>query len=419
MSFALLLRSLVAPDRVVPGDGPAGRALDGEGLDGRAPFPSVSARTADALVVAVTVALIAAALPSASEPSAQALDPLGWALGLGAALPLAIRRDRPELALLGTVVLSSAYHSMNYPGGPPQVALMVALYSCAVRGSAALAYGVAISSLTGATVYRTLIESDPPVAIAVEAAVEIGAPLLGSLVRARRAWAAEVRQRLERTAGEAEARARQRIADERLHMARELHDVVAHTLTTITVHASAASETLETDPATARASLDAIRTSSKAATEELRDAIASLRSPSPAGAGIPLGPTGTLSELRRLTEEAAAHGLETELMVPDRLPGVAPATSRAVYRIVQEALTNSVTHGGARRAPGRVEVDDGDGLRIEISDDGHGGPTDPGGGHGRVGMRERVLSVGGTLEAAPLATGGFRVAAVLPGPVVP
>lgn len=398
--------------------GPTGsRRSGGARPAGSRPLPPLPPPVVDALVVVATAALVALTLPFAHEPGARDLDVLGWALGLLSVAPLVVRRRAPLVTLVTTFGVSLLYHSLDYSGGPPMLPVIVALYTAAERDRDAAAYSAALLMLAGSAYYRTTAENDPAVAVAAEAALVIGATMAGSLVRMRRAWRSELEQRLERTAGEAEARARQLVADERLHMARELHDVVAHTLAAITVHASAASETLELDPATARSSLDAIRVASKEATRELRSAVTSLRAAS-FDEEVPLGPAGTMGDLRRLADSSSRGGLEVELVIDDPPPDVSPAVSRAVYRVVQEALTNSVRHGRARRA--RIEVSAGaEQVRVEVHDDGTCPPAPATGGHGLIGMRERVAAVGGTFDASAMPAGGFRVAASIPWAAAP
>jgi signal transduction histidine kinase len=227
----------------------------------------------------------------------------------------------------------------------------------------------------------------------------------------RRAYADSVRAK-------AEADARRQIDEERLRIARELHDVVAHTMATINVQASAATQLLRDRPVEAAESLVAIRAASKDGLRELRAILNVLRN-----ADEPADPTQPVPSLARLDALAAgvrAAGLPVTLTVtgqPRELPAV---TDLAAFRIIQEALTNSIRHAGPATAAVAVRYGDAD-LRIEITDTGRGAPvrsenpaSSVGSGHGLRGMRERAAAAGGTIDIGPGPSGGFRVVAEFP-----
>jgi signal transduction histidine kinase len=205
---------------------------------------------------------------------------------------------------------------------------------------------------------------------------------------------------------------------ERLRIAREVHDVVGHGLTVINLQAVAALDGLDTCPDQAEVALEAIRTISKNALEELRAALAVLRQPE--GGSSPR-PVAGLDQLGALVGEMGAGGLEVELEVSGERPAVSRAVGQAAYRIVQESLTNVLRHAGPGVATVRVRYEP-DAVVLEIADEGrgrgangHGGHGGGGhGGHGISGMRERAAALGGTLEAGPHGEGGFRVRARLP-----
>jgi signal transduction histidine kinase len=242
-----------------------------------------------------------------------------------------------------------------------------------------------------------LIPAD--IAVALFAGIAIGN---------RRAYVASVRDRAERDA-------QRKIDEERLRIARELHDVVAHTMATINVQASAAAQLLRDRPGQAAESLAAIRAASRDGLRELRAILNVLRQ-----ADEPADPTQPPPGLTRLDALAAgvrAAGLPVAVTVtgqPRELPAV---TDLAAYRIVQEALTNTVRHAGPAAAAVSVRYGAAD-LEIEITDTGRGPRgADAGGngsGHGLRGMRERAASAGGTIEIGPGPGGGFRVAARFP-----
>jgi signal transduction histidine kinase len=201
-----------------------------------------------------------------------------------------------------------------------------------------------------------------------------------------------------------------RVSDERLNIAREIHDVVAHAMTAINVQAGVAAHLLERDPGQAHGALRDIKRVSGEALGELRQTLDVLRDPAQA---VPLGPGASLLDLESLTGGLRSAGVAVQL---DVAPGVElpAAVHSAGYRIVQEALTNVARHADATTA--RVSVRrDGDAVTIEVVDDGGGGNHPNGGaGNGVRGMRERALALGGTLEAAPAGGGGWQVRARLP-----
>ncbi|WP_089157229.1 sensor histidine kinase [Micromonospora sp. NBS 11-29] len=252
------------------------------------------------------------------------------------------------------------------------------------------------------------LASDPVGRAAVSVPAVLAAWVVGNSMRARRRHAEQVRAH---AAAEA-------VTAERLRIARELHDVVAHSIGVIAIQAGVGARVLDSQPAQARAALTTIELTSRETLAGLRRTLGALRRPD--GAAASLDPTPGLADLDRLVEAAGDAGVRVTLTV-DGEPGPLPAeVELAAYRIVQEALTNVVRH--ARVPTCRVTVRQApDGVRVEVVDGGHGGPLG-GPGHGIVGMRERALLLGGRFEAGPRPEGGFRVAAVLPtgaaGPVV-
>jgi signal transduction histidine kinase len=191
-------------------------------------------------------------------------------------------------------------------------------------------------------------------------------------------------------------------------MARELHDVLAHSISVINVQAGVGLALLDTDPEQARTALTTIKAASKEALGEVRQVLDTLRAPGDA----PRTPAPGLDRLPELVEQAAGAGLTVE--IEGEAPKLPPGTDLAAFRIVQEALTNVVRHSGSRQA--RVRLDQAEGaLRLRIDDDGPATGADAGGsGNGLAGMRERAAALGGTIEAGPRDDGGFRVLAVVP-----
>jgi signal transduction histidine kinase len=222
------------------------------------------------------------------------------------------------------------------------------------------------------------------------------------VVRSRRERATEAARR------EAET-AQRRATDERLRIARELHDAVAHNMSLINIQAGVALHLFDEQPGYARDALATIRESSKEALVELRSILGVLRQ---VDAGAPRAPTPSLAGLVELVHKANSAGLAVTLDVDPELPPLPRSVDLAAYRIVQESLTNALRHAGARH--GRVLVAAcGDRLEVTVTDDGRGIPDSAPVGHGLTGMRERALLLGGELDVASTSA-GVRVHAVLP-----
>ncbi|MEV7739662.1 sensor histidine kinase [Streptomyces sp. NPDC088921] len=330
-------------------------------------------------------------------------------LVIGAGL-LLWRHRRPVLVVFGTAAAAMLYLGAGYPYGPVFLAVALACFNAIVAGHRKAAW-TALGMLWAGHVlvahwlYRWLPPSGDPAAPwgqeGVIAAWVVAIVAVSELARTRRdQWA---RDRAER------ARAAQRRADEeRLRIARELHDVLAHSISVINVQAGVGLALLDTDPEQARTALTTIKAASKEALGEVRQVLDTLRTPGDA----PRAPAPGLDRLPELVSQAAGAGLTVEL--EGSAPGLPPGADLAAFRIVQEALTNVVRHSGSRHA--RVRLDhDGGALRLRIDDDGPATGTDAGGsGNGLAGMRERAAALGGTIEAGARPDGGFRVLAVLP-----
>jgi signal transduction histidine kinase len=220
----------------------------------------------------------------------------------------------------------------------------------------------------------------------------------------------EAKERAARAEREREERARRAVADERARIARELHDVVGHSVSVMTVQASAVRMRLEDDQGQVREALEVVERTGREALAEMRRMVGVLRHPEEAPA---LAPQPSLEQLERLVEHTREAGLPVELRIegdPVPLPAGIDLTA---YRLVQEGLTNAIKHAGAKRAEVLVRYADGK-VELTVSDDGTGKGDGDGGGHGLVGMRERVSVYGGDLEAGPQPEGGFRLRAILP-----
>ena len=320
---------------------------------------------------------------------------------LGMTMPLAWRRTRP---LLAAAVIAIALVGIYTVEDPPDaiwqlVSLLVAVYAVAAHASLrpALAGAGALSAAVSLTI--AIDPSDELANIPPTLIVFVGIPFAAGRALRSRASAAETAHR------DAEVAVR----EERARIARELHDVIAHSITVIAVQADAADAALRRDPALVAEPLAVVRRTARDAMSEMRHLLELLRTDD---AGVAMLPQPGLSRLGELADQLGRTGLPVR--VDAQLDGatVPPGVDLAAYRIVQEALTNVVRHAQASSAEVVVRGDR-DGLSVQVRDDGRGGPA-AAGGHGLVGMRERVALYGGELEAGAAEGGGFAVRATFP-----
>ncbi|MEV0219589.1 sensor histidine kinase [Streptomyces sp. NPDC050704] len=353
--------------------------------------------------------------------------PLTAAVGVLAAptcAALVLRRRWPLAVLAVTTGLACTAMVVTDVQGVFVVAPVVAAYTVAVRSgrrtawtagiAAAVTYGAAALAAAGGN------WSDPGNSNVVVWIV--AATAAGDAVRSRRAYVALLEERARRAEQSREEEAARRVVEERLRIARELHDVAAHHIAVISVQAGVAGHTLRTDPDVAEESLALVRQAGRSVLEELGALLSVLRRDDDPQA--PVEPTRGLDGLDDLVGSFAAAGLEVAWTLSGRPRPLPSAVDLAAYRIVQESLTNVHKHSGTAAARVGIEYTP-DRLVVRIRDEGHGGPaarTDAAhgghglGGHGMVGMRERASAVGGRFEAGPGPDGGFTVRAELPLP---
>jgi signal transduction histidine kinase len=366
------------------------------------------------LVEALVIALTGLAVLFGSSHAARLQVPHrhglnGWAyvLMVAAVLGLAAIRRRPLVALGVTVVATVTYLSFNFPYGPILITVAVATFAVAVRLPLRLSAPAAAAALVVAVV--------PALRDLLTATGGMGSPSAawsGWLVVP---WTIGTVVRVTREAG-AQARAdeiRQAGYEERLRVAREVHDIVGHGLAVINMQASVALHVLDRRPEQAAAALEAVKQTSKSALDELRSTLAVFRQRDD---GEPArGPVPGLSQVDALAASTRDAGLPVEVTRvgdPVALPAV---TDHAAFRIVQESLTNVLRHAMATRAEVSLDYRTG-GVTITVRDDGAPAKPPPGRspGHGIAGMRERAVAVGGTFSAGPRPGGGFEVSAHLP-----
>ena len=340
---------------------------------------------------------------------------LGYALVLLHTLPLAARRRFPGVVLASCVASGLAFVALGLPPVVLGVAILVAVYSVAAYGER----WVSLAGLAAAAVGSAAVQLTPgrfQMPTPVTNTLILGAAwLLGHFVGVRHAYTDQLERTAELERARAEA-ARRAVAEERLRLARELHDVVAHSISVIAVQSGVGAHVAASQPEEAAKALAAIEATSRAALIELRRLLGVLRQEGePQGS---LAPVPGLADLDALLTEVAKAGLAVRLRV-EGTPWQLPAgVDLSAYRIVQEALTNVVKHAGEARAQVTICYSDQD-VTIEVTDDGLG-VTAPAGdgrvrvGHGLIGMRERVQVFGGDLQTGPRPGGGFRVAARLP-----
>jgi signal transduction histidine kinase len=324
-----------------------------------------------------------------------------------AALALAWRRRYPATVLAVSVAAVAVYSLLGYVNGASLIAPVLAVYAVASQVSvrrAVVLGAVTLAALMTATGLNNPFGHYSDGAFVLIPGMVLAALFAGIAVAQRRAYAASVRDRAEQDAA-------RRIDEERLRIARELHDVVAHTMATINVQASTAAHVLPTHPEAVADALNAIKAASKDGLRELRAILNVLRQADDAD---PTQPAPGTAQLDALIAGARRAGLETALTVTGEPFPLPAAVDLAAYRIVQESLTNAIRHAGPASATVSLGYHDGE-LRIEVSDTGRGpaiGPSPT--GHGLVGMRERAAAVDGTVQAGPRPGGGFLVAARLP-----
>ncbi|WP_051940381.1 sensor histidine kinase [Phaeacidiphilus oryzae] len=335
----------------------------------------------------------------------------------GAALPL--RRSRPGPAALACLLCVLGYHLAGYPGLAPAVLLFVAIYALPVYGGPrGLWYGLAVA----AAVWTALSLPPHPLPwyaldVSMPALCYAATAVVGESARRRRA---EHEARVREEAAAAEERLGRRLAEERLRIARELHDVLAHTISVVAVQSGVALDALDGgDAPAAREAMRVVRGSAKQAMPELRAALDLLRGRAGDAPGTQPRPQPGLGQLPELAAQVRDSGLAVELAV-DRGAAEAPALLQlTAYRLVQEALTNALRHArSAERARVRVRALPA-ALVVEVVDDGagpDGRPPADAPGFGLLGMRERAEALGGSVQAGPRPhpETGFRVTAELP-----
>ncbi|MFJ3910239.1 sensor histidine kinase [Streptomyces vinaceus] len=348
-------------------------------------------------------------------------EPLSLLLMVLGAAALVFRRRHTRAVLAVTGALCLLELTTGEPRAPVAMSTVIALYTLASRTDRPTTWRVGLLTMTGLTGVAMLAGPLPWYAqenIGIFAWTGMAAAA-GDAVRSRRAFIGAIRERAERAERTREEEARRRVAEERLRIARDLHDVVAHHIALVNVQAGVAAHVMDKRPDQAKEALAHVRDASRSALNELRATVGLLRQ-----SGDPEAPTepapglGVLDELVNTFRHA---GLPVKVMVElgdgarDPLPA---AVDLAAYRVIQEALTNVRKHAGPQVRAEVSVVRVGSSVEVTVLDDGGtaaaGEDADAGGGHGLLGMRERATALGGSCFAGPRFGGGYRVHAVLP-----
>ncbi|MFI7024574.1 sensor histidine kinase [Micromonospora sp. NPDC049900] len=403
--------------------------------------------------VAVSGAVALLALASTAGSAA------GWPgtmLGLGMAVALLWRRVRPVAVTAVVAVLAYAQVALEWAPLPYDIAVLIALYSL-VKYADRLRDGVLAGIVAALGVVFAAVRTPSQVAwvfTAVFYGLVVGAVWLAALnVRTRRLYVLSLEERAATLEREREAQARAAVAEERTRIARELHDVVAHGMAVMIVQADGARYVLDKDPQAAREAVRIVADTGRQALADMRRLVDVLREPSrpdPATTGPDAAPGSStrphaapdpsagpdrvpepaepthrrpsVAELPALLDRFRAAGLQVRYEVTGRPGALPPAVELTVYRLVQEALTNTLKHAGVGATAEVSLAHHEDTVVLEVLDDGRGrvpATPAPPGGHGLVGMRERVSVYDGNLTAGPRPTGGWLLRARLPLPSSP
>ncbi|WP_227997289.1 sensor histidine kinase [Nocardia australiensis] len=361
------------------------------------------------------------------------LGHLGYILLIASGAVVVVRRLRPGAVFAVTALASAVYYALDFPDGPGWLGLFVALYTLTSRGDGRRSLVVAGVGITVLTVVWLIAATDiePPAAIGwvfFRIGTSVMSAALGESVRSRKVIAADALERAERAERTREEEARARVDEERLRIAREVHDTVAHAIAIINVQSGVTAHVLDKRPERARETLEAIEQTSSRALQEMRAILGVLRDDNDGRVPHP-----GLGQVDELTAKAREAGLDVDLETTAPPPQVPSAVGSAVYRILQESITNVIRHVGQTRVTIALTYG-ADTVEVRVTDDGRregpetvgavdhtGGDRANGGlaapderGRGIIGMRERCQLLGGDLHAGPILNGGFAVIARLP-----
>jgi signal transduction histidine kinase len=343
-------------------------------------------------------------------------DAVGVALMLVAILPLVLLEARPRAAIVLSSVGVSAVILTGHHTTFEALAMLLGVGLCTYRAGRGAAVLAVLAGVVAIAVAPALLDTVTPLSQTLaNGLLVVIAAMAGLSARAQRSYAIELEHQSRELEELRAAENREIVAQERLRIAREVHDVVGHALAAIALHARVGTRRLGRDPSGTARSLEEITELAASALAETRDAVGQLRTTGSAD----FQPHRGLDDLDELVAAFRASDVSVTLRREGDGPPVPTVVQSAAYRIVQESLSNVARHA---RPPTEAAVllrREPQALLVDVSDDGDDAPPDPGvGGHGLVGMRERASGLGGTLEAGPGPNGGWRVRAILPtGPV--
>lgn len=403
----------------------------------RSAWSRLPVRVQDALLALVVMVMQVqgTAARQANDPATvlrplDDLGNLGYVLLAASGAVLALRRRWPVAVFATTALISVVYYALDYPDAPGWIALFVALYTLTAYGDGrrsvlVAAVGIAVLSVGWLVAF---VGTEPQQAIGwvfFRIGASIMSAALGESVRSRRVIAAEALERAELAERTREEEAKARVDAERLRIAREVHDTVAHAIAIINVQAGVTAHVLDRRPERARETLTAIEQTSSRALHEMRTVLGVLRDDDGRA------PSPGLAQLDELAATARDAGLDVKLDAATPSTPLTSAVGSAVYRIVQESITNVIRHAGPTRVIITVRCG-ADAVDVRVTDDGRRAasvhatatrhdvePSDGSGallrpGRGIRGMRERCQLLGGELDARPVPGGGFEVTARLP-----
>ncbi|MFD4254717.1 sensor histidine kinase [Amycolatopsis thermoflava] len=358
---------------------------------------------ADAALGVATSTVVAVAI-AMDLGGARAPDPVAYLFAVCLGALMLVRRRFPVLALAATAAGLLAYHAAGYPPVGLALPVAAALFSAAEAGRARVAAVTAAGLVLVSTFFRLRQGEDPDYLLGFELASTVGLMLSAIALGALRA---EQRRTARQAAVEREWEARRRVEEERLRIARDLHDAVGHTLAVVSVQASVAAEALDDDPDAARSALATLRLAADEAVHDLRTTLGLLTD------DTDRAPAGSLRHLDALVTATVRSGLEVTVSTEGEPVALPAAVDTTAYRIVQEALTNSLRHARASKAEVRLRYEPGR-LRIQVCDDGAGAELPARGGRGLDGMRDRAELLGGSVTLESRLGAGFRIDASLP-----
>ncbi|GAA0369508.1 sensor histidine kinase [Actinoallomurus spadix] len=366
--------------------------------------------------VFLAAAFLAAALLQGDDGAPNGPDVFSVVLGGAALMSLTVRRRLPVGVLAFVTAVCGTLTVMGYDVSAPAVAMLIATYTVAAHRG--LATSLPVGALTLMLFIALLFVAGADFWPAVSNTILfVGVWWLGRSLRLRRAYLNELEARARRLERAREADARAARTEERSRIARELHDVVAHHVSVMTVQAGAARRILERDPDAVRDALSTIEQMGRTALGEMRRLVGVLRTEAEPVRGE-LSPQPGVNDVGELVDHLRETGLQVQLWIEGDSRSLSPGVDLAAFRLIQEALTNTLKHAGPQaRAWVRIHYTDRQ-LMVEVEDDGRGLAAGLGQngsrGHGLVGMRERVALYGGDLRIGPRSGGGFEVRARFP-----